>query len=116
YAWLYSEWSDGHGPGEGIQTKRQTLLSVTHGRPVWSQTVVDHRFHQPAAEGGSAPVVRTWTLESADGCPGSLAAAGWVRPPGLAEHELELRDALAHTDELRKNTKRSGWDSEAPPE
>ena len=38
------------------------------------------------------------------------------RTPGLAEHELELRDALAHTDELRKNTKRSGWGSEAPPE
>lgn len=107
YAWLHSEWSDGHEPGRGIRTERHTLYSIEHGRPVWSQTRVDHRFGQPKAEGGMAPVVRTWTLEAADACPGSLAAAGWERPPGMAERELELRDRLANIDEIRRNPSRS---------
>lgn len=102
YAWIVSRWSDGHEPGQGIHTERKTLISIDHGRPVWSQTRVDHRFAQPAADGGLAPVVRTWTLESIDGCPGSLAAAGWQRPPELVEEELRLRDRLEHADELRQ--------------
>lgn len=106
YAWIESEWSDGHGPEQGIRTERHTLVSVEHGRPVWSQTRVDHRFAQPAASGGMQPVIRTWTLETADACPGSLAAAGWERPPGMAERELELRDRLTRVDHLRQNTER----------
>lgn len=107
YAWIHSTWSDGHGPGQGISTERSTLVSVEHGRPVWSQTRVDHRFPQPVASGGFAPVVRTWTLETIDACPGSLAAAGWDRPAELADEEARLRDRLTNADELRKGTARA---------
>jgi hypothetical protein len=106
YAWIVSRWSDGHEAGQGITTERHTLVSVEHGRPVWSQTRVDHRFTQPVASGGFAPVVRTWTLEAIDACPGSLQAAGWERPPALADEEARLRDRLAHADELRKTSAR----------
>lgn len=105
YAWIVSRWNDGHGAGKGIHTERRTLVSVDHGRPVWSQTRIDHRFAQPTADGGFSAVVRTWTLESIDACPGSLAAAGWERPPELATEEARLRDRLANADELRQPTK-----------
>lgn len=110
YAWIVSRWSDGHGAGLGISTVRQTLVSVEHGRPVWSRTKIDHRFPQPVATGGFAPVVRTWTLEAIDACPGSLFAAGWERPPELADEEAELRERLANADELRKSTATTRWD------
>lgn len=103
YAWIVSRWSDGHGVGQGINTLRRTLVSVEHGRPVWSQTRIDHRFAQPVASGGFAPVVRTWTLEAIDACPGSLHAAGWERPPELADEEARLRERLAGADDLRKS-------------
>lgn len=120
YAWIVSRWSDGHGAAQGINTSRQTLVSVEHGRPVWSRTRIDHRFAQPVATGGFAPVVRTWTLEAIDQCPGSLAAAGWERPPELADEEARLRDRLDHADELRTSTGVTRWDPEgegpsAPP-
>lgn len=124
YAWISSRWSDGHEAGQGIHTERHTLVSVEHGRPVWSQTVVDHRFAQPVASGGFAPVVRTWTLEAIDGCPGSLHAAGWERPPALADEEARLRDRLAHADELRKSSgggdaldgeRGRAWPGQGPP-
>ena len=111
YAWIVSRWSDGHGPGQGISTQRRTLVSVEHGRPVWSQTVVDHRFSQPVSSGGFAPVTRTWTLEAIDACPGSLHAAGWERPGELAAEETRLLDRLAHADELRSSSA-SSWDPE----
>lgn len=113
YAWIVSRWSDGHGPGQGISSERRTLVSVEHGRPVWSQTTVDHRFSQPVADGGFAAVTRTWTLEAIDACPGSLATAGWERPPELADEELRLRDRLAHADELRKSSGTTRWDPDA---
>lgn len=117
YAWIASTWSDGHGPEQGIHSERWTLVSVEHGRPVWSRTVVDHRFPQPVASGGFAPVVRTWTLESIDACPGSLAAAGWPRPPELGQEELRLRDRLANADELRRSTARApDAEGQPPPE
>jgi len=103
YAWLESRWDDGHELGQGIATERHTLVSVEHGRPLWSQTRIDHHFGQPAASGGFTPLVRTWTLESTDACPGSLAAAGWERPPELVAEVERLRDRLEHTDELRRN-------------
>ncbi len=103
YAWIYSRWSDGHGPGLGITTERRTLISVEHGRPLWSQTRLEHRYPQPVASGGFAPVVRTWTLEAIDACPGSLRAAGWERPPELADEEARLRERLANTDVLRRS-------------
>jgi hypothetical protein len=110
YAWIVSRWSDGHGATLGISTVRQTLVSVEHGRPVWSRTKVDHRFPQPVATGGFAPVTRTWTLEAIDACPGSLSAAGWERPPELADEDAELRERLANADELRKSTGTTRWD------
>lgn len=115
YAWIVSRWSDGHGAGQGITTERRTLVSVEHGRPVWSQTVVDHRFPQPVAAGGFAPVTRTWTLEAIDACPGSLFAAGWERPPELADEETRLRDRLANADELRKASGAEGDRHQGPP-
>jgi hypothetical protein len=114
YAWIHSRWSDGHEPGQGISSERRTLVSVEHGRPVWSQTRIDHRFAQPVASGGLAPVVRTWTLEAIDACPGSLQAAGWERPPELADEEARLRERLAGADELRKTSRASGERLEGP--
>ncbi|MCH9685610.1 MAG: hypothetical protein K0V04_29535 [Deltaproteobacteria bacterium] len=107
YAWLHSKWSDGHGPDEGINTERHTLVSIDHGRPVWSRTVVDHRYGQPLAGNAVGSVVRTWTLESTDGCPGSLAAAGWARPPAVVEEDARLQDRLANSDSLRRSSKRN---------
>jgi hypothetical protein len=115
YAWIVSRWSDGHGAGQGIGTERHTLVSVEHGRPVWSQTVVDHRFAQPVASGGFAPVVRTWTLEAIDACPGSLHAAGWDRPPALADEEARLGERLAGADALRKSAGATRERSAGPP-
>ncbi|MEX1367164.1 MAG: hypothetical protein AB1Z98_28815 [Nannocystaceae bacterium] len=115
YALIVSAWTDGHGPGQGINTERQTLVSVEHGRPLWSRTRIDHRFGQPAADGGYSPVVRTWTLESIDACPGSLAAAGWDRPPQQVAEDERLRDRLANADELRSRPPRRPPD-QAPPE
>lgn len=115
YAWIHSSWDDGHEPGQGITTKRRTLVSVDHGRPVWSQTVIDHRFGQPAAEGGFTPVVRTWTLESIDACPGSLSAAGWQRPPELHAEEQRLLERLSHADELRRSSGRPSRSGKGEP-
>ncbi|MCX4241120.1 hypothetical protein [Paraliomyxa miuraensis] len=114
HAWIHSRWSDGHGPGLGISAERKTLISVDHGRPIWSRTRVDHRFAQPLHDGSFGPVVRTWTLEAIDGCPGSLAATGWERPAELVDEETRLRDQLAHADRLRKRTRRAADEEHGP--
>ncbi len=106
YAWLRSEWSDGHEPGQGIHTERHTLVSVDHGRPLWSQTVVDHRYNQPLEGRGVGPVVRTWTLESIDDCAGSLSSVGWERPPQLVKEAARLGERLDNADALRRSPKR----------
>ncbi len=118
YAWIHSTWSDGNleaaastehetgGEAMSVVTERYTLVSVDHGRPLWSRTRIDYGFPQPVASGGLAAVVRTWTLESIDACSGSLAAAGWSRTPKLVEEGARLRDRLAHTDELRRTPRR----------
>jgi hypothetical protein len=105
YAWMHSTWTDGQG-GKGIDTERFTLVSIEHGRPVWSRTTVDHRFVQPTKEGPFAPVVRTWQLEAIDACPGSLAAAGWSRPDDVAAEATRLAEELGRTDELRRSRRR----------
>ncbi len=105
-AWIRSTWTDGH-EGLGIDTERYTLLSLDHGRPVWSRTMVDHRFAQPTADGSFAPVVRTWQLESIDACPGSLAALGWTRDEAtIAEAEHNATE-LGRSDELRRTRRRA---------
>jgi hypothetical protein len=105
-ALVESHWDDGH-EGLGISTDRITLVSVDHGRPVWSRTVVDHRFPQPAADRTFAPVVRTWVMESVDACPGSLTALGW-QPDADVQTELAgLIEQLGNSDELRKRDSKS---------
>lgn len=112
YAWIGSTWTDGH-EGAGIDTERFTLVSIEHGRPVWSQTVIDHRFSQPVAEGGFAPVKRTWTLEAVDDCAGALPAAGWAAPDDIAAEVERMREGLADVDALRR---RGGRRNAATPE
>jgi hypothetical protein len=116
YAWIGSTWTDGH-EGKGIDTQRFTLVSIDHGRPVWSQTVLTHRFSQPIADGGFAPVVRTWQLEAVDDCEGALPAAGWNVPPHIAEElaaeVARMREGLADVDALRR---RGGRNNDAKSE
>jgi hypothetical protein len=104
-AWLHSTWTDGHG-GEGIDTERFTLVSIDHGRPVWSQTIVDHRFAQPTADGAFAPVVKTWQLEAIDDCPGSLSDLGWTRDETTIADANRIAQELARSDELRRNNRK----------
>lgn len=113
YAWIHSTWTDGH-EGKGIDTERFTLISVDHGRPLWSQTRVDHRFAQPTADGGFAPVVRTWQLEAIDDCPGALPAAGWASPESLTADVERMRRGLADTDSLRRKGGRRSGDVNLP--
>jgi hypothetical protein len=109
YAWIGSTWTDGH-EGKGIDTERFTLVSIDHGRPVWSQTVLTHRFSQPVAQGGFSPVVRTWRLEAVDDCGGALPAAGWEPPPheteALGTEIARMRSGLADVDALRRGGRR----------
>ncbi|MFO0635726.1 MAG: hypothetical protein U0168_23035 [Nannocystaceae bacterium] len=97
FALVESHWDDGHA-GQGIQTERQTLISLEHGRPVWSRTVVDHRFPQPAADHSFAPVVRTWTMHTLDGCGGSLTTLGLTLDASQTEQRAQVLDRLAHPD------------------
>lgn len=105
-AWIRSMWTDGH-EGEGIDTLRHTLISLEHGRPVWSQTVVDHRFAQPTADGSFAPVVRTWQLEAIDACPGSLSSFGWTRDEDTVAAAKMGTEELGRTDELRRTKRKA---------
>ncbi|HET6583249.1 MAG TPA: hypothetical protein VFG69_07375 [Nannocystaceae bacterium] len=119
-ALVESHWSDGQMPIEedGVQTKiaitadSVALVSLAHGRPVWARTTIDHPWPQMAADKRMAPIVRTWTLESIDACPGSLAALGWERPEAVvAEHDRAVRE-LANSDELRRREEASKRRSE----
>lgn len=105
-ALVRSHWDDGH-PGLGISTDRHTLVSLDHGRPIWSSTSVNHRFPELVVGNEFQPVVRTWTLESADACPGSLAALGFTRrPDDLADVEQAL-EQLADIEGLREHNRRT---------
>ena len=107
FALVESRWSDGHPEGEGISARRLALVSVDHGRPAWARAVITHPFPQMTADKRMAPVVRTWTLEAVDACPGSFAAAGWQRPDDVvAEHDRALGE-LANSDELKRRDEAS---------
>jgi hypothetical protein len=81
-ALVTSEWWDGvsdeSGDRIGLWSERETLISVDHGRPVWARFVLHYGYAQPTETKEYAPIVRTWTLESVDACPGSLVDLGWV--------------------------------------
>ncbi len=107
FALIRSDWDDGHD-GKGISSKRTALISVDHGRPVWAETVVDHRFAQPTVNERMEPIVRTWTITAVDECPGSLATVGWERPDEIQELVGMLREGLDSADELRKGRRTKG--------
>ena len=90
-ALVESHWDDGH-EGQGIETDRMTLVSLDHGRPLWSRTRVNHRFPQPTADRSFAPVVRTWELQAQDGCAGALPQLGVAID---ADARAAIDDALA---------------------
>ncbi len=105
-ALVRSHWDDGH-VGEGIAADRDTLVSIDHGRPVWSTTTVNHRFPELTIDNTFAPVVRTWVLESADTCPGSLAQLGFERRPDDVADVTEVLAKLADIDALREHERRT---------
>lgn len=111
YAVVRSEWDDGHD-GEGISSTRVALISVTYGRPVWTQTVVNHRFSQPTAQDTWSPIVRTWTATAIDECPGSLASVGWERPPEDEAEAARLVGMLSEADTLRRASERRVGDKD----
>jgi hypothetical protein len=107
WALVTSTWTDGHGPPDagnaiGIWSERVALVSLEHGRPAWARAVIHYNFGQQLAEGGWGPVTRTWELQSIDDCPGSLAAMGWARGDTDVQHAVDAANALARSDELRK--------------
>lgn len=108
YALVRAHWDDGHD-GKGISSERESLISLDHGRPVWSKLVVDHKFQQLTKEGNFSPIVRTWEMTAIDSCPGSFASHGWDRPQADLDKVEELQQSLANADELRKgNNQRDG--------
>lgn len=118
FALIESHWDDGHRDAEGeyigISTDRLALISIEHGRPTWARTVVNHRFPQPAADRSFQPVVRTWVLEAADECPGSLAAIGWQRSEADASAVADAIEQLRNSDELRKRESKSKREESQP--
>jgi hypothetical protein len=99
-------WSDGHGE-DGIHSEGLALLSIDHGRPVWAHVVINHVFPQLTADDQWAPIVRTWTLEAIDDCPGSLVTLGWQRPDEASEALSAMLEAFDRADELRSASKRT---------
>lgn len=115
FALIVSTWDDGH-QGEGISSQRETLVSVEHGRPVWAQIVVDHRFAQPTVNERMEPIVRTWDMTAIDECPGSLASVGWKRSQDTTAMVDMLRESLADADELRRGKVKKGKGATPPGE
>ena len=113
YAIVESRWSDGQPAGEGISTRRLALVSIDHGRPVWARAVIDHPFPQMTADKRQAPVVRTWTLEAIDDCPGSLAAVGWERPADVVAEHARAIEELAKSDQAKQREDASKRKNEA---
>ncbi len=101
-----SHWDDGHA-GQGLSTDRVTLVSLDHGRPVWSSTTLNHRFPELMIDNRFGAVVRTWVLESADECPGSLAALGFTRRPTDVVDVTEALAQLADIEALRERERRT---------
>ncbi|MBL4683305.1 MAG: hypothetical protein JKY37_01855 [Nannocystaceae bacterium] len=107
FALIRSHWDAGH-EGKGISSTRTALISVDHGRPVWSEFVVDHRFAQPTVNGKMEPIVRTWQMTAVDRCPGSLASLGWDRPEQMTDLLDMLREGLESGLDSRKGRTKKG--------
>lgn len=111
-----SHWDDGHA-GLGLESDRVTLVSIDHGRPIWSSMTLQHRFPELVVGNQFSPVVRTWTLESADACAGSLASLGFARrPDDLADVEsalIQLADIEGLRERDRRTTRMRDPDAEA---
>ncbi|MEM6989714.1 MAG: hypothetical protein AAF721_04435 [Myxococcota bacterium] len=106
-ALVRSEWDDGHD-GKGISSKRATLISVDHGRPIWSEIVVDHKFAQPTVNERMEPIVRTWRMTAIDECPGSPASLGWSRPEEIEAMLVMLTEGLDSAEDLRRQRPKKG--------
>jgi hypothetical protein len=105
-ALVRSHWDDGHA-GLGLESDRVTLVSLDHGRPIFAKMTLQHRFPELVVGNEFSPVVRTWTLESADTCPGSLASLGFPRrADDLVEVEAALAQ-LADIEGLRERDRRT---------
>lgn len=105
-ALVRSHWDDGH-VGLGLSTERLALVSIDHGRPVWAKSTLNHRFPELMGDNSFGPVVRTWVMESADDCPGSLAALGFVRRvDDVVDVEYALSE-LADVEGLRERERRT---------
>jgi hypothetical protein len=102
FALVESRWSDGQPDQLGIRAHRLALVSIDHGRPVWARAVIDHPFPQMTADKRQAPVVRTWTMEAIDACPGSLASVGWTRPDDVVAEHARALEELAKSDEAKR--------------
>lgn len=106
-ALVYGTWTDGHGKAEasntlGIWSERTTLISLEHGRPVWSKFKLHHNFPRPTVDEGWRAVERDWEMASIDSCAGSLASLGWERPAEVLEPNTFFTESLANSEELRR--------------
>jgi hypothetical protein len=103
-------WTDGHGPADpsnttGIWSERWTLINLDHGRPMWSRHRLHHSFPQPTADKSWSPVDRTWEMQAADACPGSLASHGWDRSDDVLAGVEEQLAMQADPDSLLRATR-----------
>lgn len=106
FALIRGTWNDGHGelgPGNssGIWGIRTTLISIDHGRPVWSRYELQHNFPRPTETKQWSPIHRTWELQSVDTCAGSLVSYGWDGPEGMGTAIEEQLAAQADPDSIR---------------
>lgn len=104
-------WTDGHGPVDvsnttGIWSERLTLINLDHGRPMWSRNRLHHSFPQPTSDKSWAPVDRTWEMQTADTCPGSLAAHGWDRGADVLAGVEEQLAMQADPDAVLRATRK----------
>lgn len=104
-ALVRSHWDDGHD-GKGLQSDRVALVSIDHGRPLLVRNTLQHRFPELTIDNSFRPVVRTWVMESADDCPGSLAALGVSRRPGDVDAVSDVLTQLADVEAARERERR----------
>lgn len=105
-ALVRSHWDDGHA-GRGLQSDRVALVSIDHGRPIWVRNTLQHRFPELTVDNTFRPVVRTWVMESADDCPGSLAALGFDRRASDLEAVTDALAQLADIEAARERERRT---------